>query len=162
MDNIHTLAVEAMRAKGAADAAALAEKSVAGEADGTTLIAHEGEIPTWRQQPYNTEATPVGKPYKWQDQVYKLLQQHDATEQPDWSPDQAVSLWDICHTTDPAQAREYVAPQGSRGLWQEQECCVWSGHVFQNQVTDNAYGPAEMAKRWTDLGTVEELQGGAE
>ena len=160
MAEIVTMAQEELRARGAADAAALAAKSVSGDADGTALIAAEEQIPTWRQRDYSS--VPVGTPYKWQGQVYKLWQQHDATQQPDWSPDKAVSLWDICHTTDPAQAREYVAPQGSRGLWQDQECCVWNGHVFQNQVADNAYGPAEMAERWTDLGTVEELQGGAE
>lgn len=152
------LALASLREKGLADAQALSALSVAGEADGTYLIAHETEIPTWRQRAFNTDETPVGKPYKWNGQVYKLWQQHDATEQPDWSPDLAVSLWDICHTTDPSQAKEYTAPQGSRGLWQSGECCVKDGHVWKNLTDNHAYGPHEVSSGWEDLGSVSEVQ----
>lgn len=151
---IMELALEGLRRRGREDAAALAALAVSGEADGTYLIQREAEIPTWRQRAYNTEETPVGKPYKWQGQVYKLLQQHDAAGQPDWSPDKAVSLWDICHTTDPKLAKPYTAPQGARGLWQAGECCVADGHVWRNRTADNAYGPQELAERWEDLGPV--------
>ena len=94
-EKILQLAVESLRDKGKADSAATAAAAISGAATGTDLIERETEIPTWRQRAYNTEETPVGKPYKWDGQVYKLSQQHDATEQPDWSPDKAVSLWDI-------------------------------------------------------------------
>ena len=152
MAEIHALAVDAMRTKGAADAAALAAKAVAGEADGTYLTAHAAEVPTWRQRDYTD--VPVGTPYKWQGRVYKLWQAHDATQQPDWSPDKAVSLWDLCHTKDPALATEYQPPQGTRGLWQEGECCVQLGHIWRCLTADNAYGPAELPERWEDLGAV--------
>ena len=158
-ENIVNLALEGLRAKGLADAAALTALAIASEADGTYLIDHEDAIPTWRQRAYNTEETPVGKPYKWNGQVYKLWQQHDAAEQPDWTPDQAVSLWDVCHTTDPAKAKEYTAPQGSRGLWQEGECCVQSGQVWRCLTADNAYDPVAMPERWEALGTVADVQG---
>ena len=104
MAEIITLAQEAMRSKGAQDAQALAALAVAGEADGTALIEQEEKIPTWRQRDFSD--VPVGTPYRWQGQVYKLWQQHNATGQGDWSPDKAVSLWDICHTTDPAKRSE--------------------------------------------------------
>lgn len=152
MADTHTLALDAMRAKGAADAAALAAKSVAGEADGTYLVSHASEIPTWRQR--DLSDVPVGTPYKWQGLVYKLWQAHDASRQPDWSPDKAVSLWDLCHTTDPAFATEYQPPQGSRGLWQVGECCVQDGHIWRCLTADNAYGPSELPERWEDLGAV--------
>ena len=51
---------------------ALAGRSVSGEADGTALIAEEQAIPTWRPRSYLTEETPVGKPYRWNGQVYRL------------------------------------------------------------------------------------------
>ena len=98
--DIVTLALEELEHRGGADALALAGRSVSGEADGTALIAEEQAIPTWRPRSYLTEETPVGKPYRWNGQVYRLWQQHDATGQPGWSPDLAFSLWDICHTTD--------------------------------------------------------------
>lgn len=157
-ESIFTLALEGLREKGKADAQALAVLSVSGEADGTYLIDHEAEIPTWRQRSFNTEETPVGKPYKWNGQVYKLWQQHDATNQPDWSPDKAFSLWDICHTTDPRSAKEYTSPQGTRGLWQAGECCLQDGHVWRSLTADNAYSPAEMPSYWENLGTAEEVQ----
>lgn len=159
MAEIMALALEELRDRGLSDARAVAGLAVSGEADGTYLIEHEGQIPTWRERAYNTEDTPVGKPYKWQGQVYRLWQQHDATGQAAWSPDQAASLWDVCHTTDPKRAKEYTPPQGSRGLWQENECCVQGGRVWRNTAADNAYGPDELAERWEDLGAVAEVQG---
>lgn len=157
MDNLHALAIDAMKLKGAADAEALAAKAVSGEADGTHLIAHAAEIPTWRPRDFST--VPTGTPYKWQGKVYKLWQPHDAANQPDWTPDQAVSLWDICHTTDPAHATEYEPPQGSRGLWQEGECCTQNGHIWRCAAANTAYGPSELPDHWEDLGEVQPSAG---
>jgi len=150
--------MESLRARGLADSQAVSAMAVSGEADGTYLIEQESKIPYWRQRNYTGEETPVGKPYKWNGQVYKLWQQHDATNQPDWSPDKAVSLWDICHTTDPKQAKEYVAPAGTRGLWQVDECCVYGGHVWRNLTADNSYSPSDLPERWEDLGLADEVQ----
>lgn len=147
-DKIVTMAQEELRRRGAADARALAARAVSGEVDGTALIAAEMRIPTWRPRAFNTGETPVGTPYRWQGQVYRLWQQHDATGQEDWSPDKAVALWDVCHTTDPALARGYVPPQGSRGLYQSGECCVWDGGVWRCVQADLAYSPAELPDGW--------------
>ena len=124
LDN-KSIVLNAMRSQGAADAAALAAKSVDGDADGTTLIAAEHQIPTWRQRDFTD--VPIGTPYRYNGQVYKLWQAHDSTNQPDWNPDKAVSLWDICHTTDPKTAKEYVTSQGTRGMYQVDECCFFEG-----------------------------------
>ena len=157
MADIVTMAQEELRERGAADAAALAAKSVEGSVDGTALIAQEDIIPTWRQRDYSQ--VPVGTPYKWQGQVYKLWQQHDATQQADWSPDQAVSLWDVCHTTDPAKAKPYTAPQGTRGSWQEGECCVEEGRVWRCKQNDTVYPPSQLPDSWENLGSTEDVQG---
>lgn len=146
MADVVALAVEELKKRGAEDAAALAARAVSGEADGTELIAGEETIPTWRQKDYSS--VPVGTPYKWQGQVYKLWQQHDATQQPNWSPDQAVSLWDICHTTDPQKAKEYQAPQGSRGLYQKGECCVYGGQVYRSVINSNSWAPDAYPQGW--------------
>ena len=120
MAEIRTIALEAVRQRGQADAQTLAERAVAGEADGTELTASQDIIPTWRQRDFS--AVPIGTPYQWKGLVYKLWQQHDATVQPDWSPDLAVSLWDLCHTTDPRLAAPYAQAQGSRGMHRERPC----------------------------------------
>lgn len=155
MADVVALALEELKERGAADAAALAARAVSGEADGTELIEEEGSIPTWRQRDYST--VPVGTPYKWQGQVYKLWQQHDAVQQPDWSPDKAVSLWDVCHTTDPGRAREYVAPQGSRGLYQTGECCIYGGQLYRSVIDNNAWAPDAYPQGWETV----ELEEGA-
>lgn len=79
--------------------------------------------------------------------------------QPDWSPDLAVSLWDLCHTTDPRLAAPYAQAQGSRGMYQPGEVCTESGHVWRCTQSNTVYPPSQLPGSWTDLGTVEEVQG---
>ena len=121
------------------------------------LSASQDIIPTWRQRDFS--AVPIGTPYQWKGLVYKLWQQHDATVQPDWSPDLAVSLWDLCHTTDPRLAAPYVQAQGSRGMYQPGEVCTESGHVWRCTQSNTVDPPSQLPGSWTDLGTVEEVQG---
>ena len=146
MADVVALAVEELKKRGAEDAAALAARAVSGDADGTELIAGEGSIPTWRQRDYSSVS--VGTPYKWQGQVYKLWQQHDASQAGNWSPDKAVSLWDICHTTDPNKAKEYQVPQGSRGLYQKGECCLYGGQTYRSVIDSNSWAPDAYPQGW--------------
>ena len=87
MAEMLALAKDKLRAQGMADAAALAQRAVSGEVGNAELLAGKSKIPTWRPRSFLTPETPVGKPYQWEDIVYKLLQQHDASSQPDWTPD---------------------------------------------------------------------------
>lgn len=149
MADIVTIAQEELVKRGKADASALAARSVSGDADGTELIDKEDQIPTWRQRNYSD--VPIGTPYRWNGQVYKLWQQHDATGQPDWSPDQAISLWDICHTTDPNKAKLYVTPQGTRGMYQVDDCCIENNKVWRCNNPNTVYSPSEYPSYWTYL-----------
>lgn len=148
MDN-KALILNAMKSAGAADASAIAAKSVSGEADDTVLIAAEEQIPTWRQRDYTD--VPIGTPYKYGDQVYKLWQAHDATNQPDWTPDKAVSLWDICHTTDPAKAKPYVTPQGTRGMYQTGDVCTEGGKLYRSTMENNVWEPSAYPQGWKEI-----------
>lgn len=58
----------------------------------STAAQREEKVPAWRQRDFSD--VPVGTPYRWQGQVYKLWQQHNATGQNDWSSDKAVSNLD--------------------------------------------------------------------
>ena len=60
MAEIRTIALEAVRQRGQADAQMLAERAVAGEADSTELTASQDIIPTWRQRDFS--AVPIGTP----------------------------------------------------------------------------------------------------
>lgn len=84
--DIVTLALEELEHRGGADALALAGRSVSGEADGTALIAGGAGHPHLAPPLLSHGRDSVGKPYRWNGQVYRLWQQHDATGQPGLEP----------------------------------------------------------------------------
>ena len=90
-EKVFDLAEDAMREKGRADAADLAARTVAGEVEDTELARSRDRIPTWRERDYTN--VPVGTPYQWEGTIYKLLQAHDATGNPGWTPDTVPALW---------------------------------------------------------------------
>lgn len=152
MDN-KSIVLNAMKSQGVADAMALVAKSVADEIDGTGLIAEEHKIPKWRQRDFTNVS--VGTPYRYKKQVYKLGQQHDATNQPDWNPEDAVSLWDIVHTKDPSYAKPFVTPSGTRGMYMKGDCCKYDGKICRSKVDNNVYSPQDCPQNWEEV-TVEE------
>lgn len=91
MAEILTLAEEELRKRGKSDAAALAAQVVAGEVTDEDLLAQKNKVPTWR--PRDFSGLPAGTPYKYEDMVYKLLQPHDATGNPGWTPPTVPALW---------------------------------------------------------------------
>lgn len=145
------LVIKTLADLGKQKAAELREKAVAKEITDTELIDNEDYIPDWKQMDYSNTpiGTPVRDPSDETGQVYKLWQQHDATNQPDWNPKQAVSLWDVAHTTNPEKAKPYVAPQGTRGLYQEGECMIWTNDlVYRSTINDNSYTPEQRTSDW--------------
>ena len=140
-------ALRAMEAQGAADAQAFRKSVIEDKLDGTAIIEGEDKIPVWRQGPYQM----VGAPVQYEGQVYKVWQAHDSTGNAGWNPRDAVSLFDICHTKDPAKAKPYQAPSGSRGLYQNGECMIWTdGKVYSSTMDNNAYTPESYAKGWKE------------
>ena len=140
-------ALRAMEAQGAADAQAFRKSVIQDKLDGTAIIEGESKIPAWRQGPYQT----VGAPVQYEGQVYKVWQAHDSTGNESWNPRDAVSLFDICHTKDPAKAKPYQAPSGSRGLYQNGECMTWTdGKVYVSVIDSNAYTPESYPEGWKE------------
>ena len=145
--------LDTLRRAGLREAQTVRDGAVAGTLDGTAVIAAEGYIPDYPEDgKRDFTAVPVGSPYRYAGQVYKLWQQHNANGQPDWTPDKAVSLWDIYHTTDPAYAKPYVTPQGTRGLYQTGECMIWTdGTVQRSLIDNNAYTPETYPAGWEQV-----------
>lgn len=141
--------LDTMRRSGLASARDLRARAVAG-ASGTEVIAEEDYIPDYPEDgKRDFTAVPLGAPYKYDGQVYKLGIQHNANGQPDWTPDKAVSLWDICRTTDPAKAKPYFPPQGTRGLYNTGEVMVWTdGLVYRSKRDNNDRTPDVMPDWW--------------
>ena len=91
MADIVTMAKDELKARGKADAAALAARAVSGEADAQELLDKQSMIPTWRARDFSQ--IPVGTPYQYEGMIYKLVQPHDATGNEGWTPDAVPALW---------------------------------------------------------------------
>lgn len=113
---------------------------------GTEIIDQEIFVPEWKPANYQT----VGAPVKFDGQVYKVLQAHDSSQTPDWTPAATPALWSICHTTDPAKAKPWLEPQGTSGMYQLGECCRADGGIVYRQIYDgdNVYDAEAMPERW--------------
>jgi len=134
--------------RGKADALDLRTRSVT--MDGTGIIAEERKAPEFDPEKDYTN-WPVGAPVREGEQVFKLLQPHSAANYPGSTPSNTPALWSICHTTDPAKAKLYVAPLGTSGLYMTDECCTENGRVYRSKVDNGAYSPSEYPDNWDDL-----------
>lgn len=161
MSNSKALILGVIRAQGAADALDL--RSRAPELDGTAIIAEEDKIPQFDPgKDYSGWAagSPVWEAVEDERQVFTLITPHDASHYPGSSPSTLPALWSIRHTKDPQKAKAYLAPSGTSGLYEVDECAVEAGHVWRSNQAGNAFSPTVYPAYWEDLGTVEEVQGG--
>lgn len=113
---------------------------------GTEIIDRELFVPEWKPANYQT----VGAPVKFDGQVYKVLQVHDSTSNPDWTPAATPALWSICHATDPAKAKPWLEPQGTSGMYYKDECYRADDGTVYRQIYDggNVYDAAATPDRW--------------
>ena len=125
---------------------ALYLKNQGGSMSGTEIIDREIFIPEWKPASYQT----VGAPVCYEGQVYKVLQSHDSTANPDWTPASQPALWSICHTTDPAKAKPWAEPQGTSGMYQLGECYIADDGTIYRQIYDgdNVYNAEALPERW--------------
>ena len=119
---------------------------------GTEIIDQELFVPEWKPANYQT----VGAPVRYEGQVYKVLQVHDSTSNPDWTPAATPALWSICHTTDPAKAKPWLEPQGTSGMYQLDECYRADDGTIYRQIYDgdNVYNAEAMPDRWQTVEVV--------
>ena len=113
---------------------------------GTEIIDQELFVPEWKPANYQT----VGAPVKDEGQIYKVLQAHDSTNNPTWTPHNTPALWSICHTTDPAKAKPWAEPQGTSGMYYKDECYIDESGVIWRQTYDggNVYNAESLPSRW--------------
>ena len=125
---------------------ALALRNQAEGMSGTEIIDQEIFVPEWKPANYQT----VGAPVHYEGQVYKVLQVHDSTSNPDWTPAATPALWSICHTTDPAKAKPWLEPQGTSGMYYKDECYRADDGTVYRQIYDggNVYDAAATPDRW--------------
>lgn len=113
---------------------------------GTEITEEEVFVPDWKPANYQT----VGAPVKDEGQIYKVLQAHDSTNNPTWTPHDTPALWSICHTTNAAKAKPWIEPLGTSGMYYKDECYIDDGGVVWRQVYDdgNVYNAEATPDRW--------------
>lgn len=151
MSDTYTLANQAMKEKGKADAADL--RTRAAGLDGTAIIAERAKVPNWKADK-DYSAWPVGAPVRDEGRTYGLITPHNASHYPDTRPATLPALWSIQHTKDPARAEPYLAPNGQSGMYMTGECCTEGGHVWRSTIDNNVWEPSDYPDGWEDLGEV--------
>ena len=154
----NALYLDAMRAKGAADAADLQQR--AGEMDGTALYAEEEKIPDFvaAKAAKNMLERPAGFICKsTAGRVVKLLQPYDSNTYTS-EPEELPAQWGYYWSKDPKKALPFIALATSP--YMIGDCCTEGGHVWQSTIDTNTWAPSAYPQGWQDLGTVEDVMGG--
>lgn len=142
--------LQKMFEKGFEDASRLQEKAAKKEITETEIIANETMIPIYDVMKDYT-AWPVGSPVVDENQVWLLLQPHNASHY-NSKPADLRALWGLAHTKIASQAKAYVAPYGTSGLYMLDECCVWTDEkVYRSLIDNNAYTPADYPAGWEEV-----------
>lgn len=162
MSNLYT---DAMRAKGAADAADFQKRSA--EMDGTQLYAEEEKIPDFAEavKVKNMKDRPAGQENGFicrnsAGLVVRLVQPYDSDTYPQEPGDKTLAAqWRFVYSKDPRKARPFLDDPDilSLNYYNVGECCTENGHVYRSTIAANVYRPSEYAQGWEDLGTIEEV-----
>lgn len=140
------------RARGRADALEL--RGRAAGLDGTGMIAEERKIPVFAPDK-DYSGWPAGSPVRelvdGEYQVFRLLQPHNAAHYPGSTPANTPALWSVCHTKDPGKAKSYLAPNGTSGMYMENEYCVIGGVFYKSISDNNVHSPLEHPENWTEV-----------
>lgn len=114
----------------------------------TEIIDQELFVPTWREgyQPLNAII-------KYEEQVYRVIQEHDSTGNPSWNPVDTPALFSVCHTKNPNKAKPWVQPFGTSGMYYLDECYVDTDNRIWRQIYDgeNIYDVNAVPSRWEQV-----------
>lgn len=141
-----TFVLEKMKAIGLQAATALQEQ--APDLTGTQIIDRETDIPEFDPavQYLNWTAKSVVRD---NDQVWSLLQPYDSITHTE-RPENARDRWGLCHTKNPKNAKPYVEPQGTSGMYMKDECCVQNDVVYISLIDNNVWSPDQYPAGWKE------------
>lgn len=127
---------------------ALELRIAAPELTDTEIIDQEFFVPHWKEGPQVKDA-----PLQYEGQVYRVLQAHDSTGNPSWTPDTQSALFSICHTKNPIHAKPWIAPSGTSGMYQLGDCYIDDNQIIWRQIFDgdNVYDAATLPERWEQV-----------
>lgn len=143
-----TKLIDIMRSLGRSDALKLRSESE--NMEQTEIIEREVSIPDWSSDK-NYSNWPVGSPVRHEDQVWLLIQPHNASDYIG-TPATLRALWGIAHTKNPLCAKNWMDPYGTSGMYMTGECYKDpKGRVFQaleDNVTRNA---VDFPSAWKEI-----------
>ena len=145
------LYIDAMHAKGVADAKDLQERS--GKMDGTALYAEEEKIPSFVAAcaKMNMLERPVGFVCKSSaGRVVKLLQVYDSTVYTQ-EPEELPAQWGFKWSTDPSKALPFIAL--STSPYMVGDCCTEGGMTWRSKIDNNVHSPSAYPQGWQDVAT---------
>lgn len=145
------LYIDAMHAKGVADATDLQQRSA--EMDGTALYAEEEKIPEFivAVATMNMLERPVGFVCKSSaGRVVKLLQVYDSTTYTG-EPEELPAQWGFKWSTDPLKALPFIAL--STSPYGKGECCTEGGKTWRSKIDNNVHAPSAYPQGWQDVAT---------
>ena len=90
----------------------------------------------------------VGDVRQYQGAPYKCVQAHDATGNPDWTPDAVPALWMQYHGSIAETARAWVAPTGAHDMYHAGEYMAYTDGKVYRCLSDTAYRPGDYAAAW--------------
>ena len=144
-----TIYTDAMREKGAADAAELQTRSA--DMTGTQLYSEEEKIPDFQaaKAKMNMLQRPVGFVCKsTAGRVVKLLQVYDSTVYTQ-EPEDLPAQWGFVWSTDPAKALPFVAI--STSPYNTGECCTEGGKIYRSTIDANVWAPSAYPQGWQEV-----------
>lgn len=143
------LYIDAMHAKGVADATDLQQRSA--EMDGTALYAEEEKIPSFGAAcaKMNMLERPVGFVCKSSaGRVVKLLQVYDSTTYTG-EPEELPAQWGFKWSTDPSKALPFIAL--STSPYSKGDCCTEGGKVWRSLIDNNVHAPSAYPQGWQEV-----------
>lgn len=151
--------LEAMRAKGLADATNLQKNSA--EMDGTTLYKKAENIPDFAVAKTVKNMLERSTGFVCRSsagRMVRLLQVYDSDTFPQ-EPEDLPAQWGFAWSTEPTDALPFIAM--STSPYGEGDCCTYAGHVWRSGQSGNVWPPETPGVSWEDLGTIESVQTGA-
>lgn len=144
-----TIYKDAMRAKGAADAADFQSRSES--MTGTQMYAEEEKIPDFQAEKAvkNMLERPIGFICRsTAGRVVKLLQPYDSDIYTG-EPETLEAQWGFKWSTDPAKALPFIKLATSP--YNKNECCTENGKVYRSKQDNNVWAPSEYPSYWEEV-----------
>ena len=115
----------------------------------TEIINRELSIPAFNpEKDYST--WPVGAPVADEGQVWTLIQPYNAAAHPG-RPSELRALWGLCHTKNPDEAKAWVNPLGTSGMYMKDECYKdENGVVWRSLIDNNVYLASSYPMGWVE------------